>query len=151
MLVFQSVCTNLDPPKSVIACHIPLIKNRAEFEPDCCASEFNLLIDPHFIFFNLFFIIYFVAFIHQHESAKGIHVSPHLEPCPMSHPIPHLYVVTEHRIWASCIIQQIPTGCLILHMVMYIFQCCCLNLSHSFPTVSTSLCSMTASPLLPWK
>ena len=35
-----------------------------------------------------------------------------------THPTPLLSVVTEHRIWGPCVIQQISTGYLILHMVM---------------------------------
>ena len=42
---------------------------------------------------------------------------------PTSHTIPPLEVVTEHWIWASCIILQIPTGYLILHMVAQMVKC----------------------------
>ena len=62
---------------------------------------------------------------------------PHLPTHPTS--------LSCHRTlsWAPCIIQQIPTCYLFLHMVMYLFPCCSLNLSHPFlPPVSTmsSLC-----------
>ena len=49
---------------------------------------------------------------------------------PTSHPIPLLWVLTEHQIWAPCVIQQISTGYLILHMIMYMLQCYSLNSSH---------------------
>ena len=102
-------------------------------------------------FFSFFFIggkllynILLISTKHQHESATGIHMSlpswilpPHLPTHPTS--------LSYHRSlsWAPCIIQQIPTCYLFLHMVMYLFPCCSLNLSHPFlPPVSTmsSLC-----------
>ena len=102
-------------------------------------------------FFPFFFIggkllynILLISTKHQDESATGIHMSlpswilpPHLATHPTS--------LSYHRSlsWAPCIIQQIPTCYLFLHMVMYLFPCCSLNLSHPFlPPVSTmsSLC-----------
>ena len=68
---------------------------------------------------------------------------------PTSHPFPPLEVVSEHQLWVPCVTQQIPTGCLILRMAMYMSQCCSLNLSHPLlPAVCLQVCSlMFASPL----
>ena len=51
---------------------------------------------------------------------------------------------------SSCVIEQISTGCVILHMEMCMLQCYSLNLPH-FPTISASLFSKSVSPLLPCK
>ena len=60
---------------------------------------------------------------------------------PTFHPIPPLWVVTEHQIWAPCIIQQIPTGYLILHMIMCMFQCYSHKSSHPhLPSLSPKVC-----------
>ena len=68
---------------------------------------------------------------------------------PPSHLLPHPTLLgdTEHQIWALCILQQASIGYLILHMVMYMFQCYSLNSSHP---VHSSF-SMSASPLLPYR
>ena len=54
--------------------------------------------------------------------------------------------------WAPCITQRIPTSCLFLQTVVYVFPCS----SHVAPpspshTVSPGLFSMSASPWLPCK
>ena len=64
---------------------------------------------------------------HQHESAMGEHVSPRPEPPHTSLPTPSLWVDTALSVllpawnlhWSS-----------VLHMVIYIFQCYSLKLSH---------------------
>ena len=96
--------------------------------------------------------IVLVSAIHQHKSATGIHMSPPCRtsspPPTPSHPLgchraPGLSSLhhTAHSHWLS-----------ILHMVIYMFQC--YPFSSSLPLlpptpVSTSLSSMSASPLLP--
>ena len=48
--------------------------------------------------------------IHQYELAIGILVFPSiLKPPLTSLPTPSLQVVTEHRLWMSCVIHQTPT------------------------------------------
>ena len=54
---------------------------------------------------------------------------------PTFYPIQPFWVVTEHQIWALCILQEASTGYLILHMVMYMFHA---TLSIR-PTLSTTL------------
>ena len=49
---------------------------------------------------------------------------------PISHPIPPPLGFHRAPDWAPCVTQQISTGCLILHMVMYMFLCYPLSSSH---------------------
>ena len=64
---------------------------------------------------------------------------------PTSHPI--TTTLGCHRA-LDCVIQQISIGYLILHMILYTFQCYSLDSSLPF-LVSTSLCSTSVSLLLP--
>ena len=83
--------------------------------------------------------------IYHHEPAKVKHtsVSSLLIFPPTSHYIPPLQVVTELWVWAPCIIQQISTDCLILHVVMYKCQCHSLNSSHPLlPSLCPQVCSL---------
>ena len=100
-----------------------------------------------FFFFNwgkLFYNVVLVSAIQQCESAISIHMSPSLLNFPLiPYSIPPLQNVTEHWISAPCIIQQISTGYLILHMVMYMFQCDSLNLYHPhLPPLCPQVCSL---------
>ena len=99
-------------------------------------------------FLNLLFLIggwllysvVLVSAIDQHESAIGIHVSPpswtSLPPPTLSHPSSHRALDlnslhhTENSPWLS-----------ILHMVMYMFQCYSLNLSH-LPLLCLQVCTL---------
>ena len=80
--------------------------------------------------------------IHQHESITCVHVSPHPEP-PFHLP-PHpsgLSQSTNFGCPASCI--QLGTGPSVLHMVIYMFQCCSLKSSHSrLLPQSSKVCSL---------
>ena len=72
--------------------------------------------------------------MYQYETAIGTHVSPLLNTPPNPVSTPTLQVVTEHPLWASCIIHQTPTGYL-----FYIWSCICFNASlSSHPTPSFS-------------
>ena len=97
-------------------------------------------ISPLFLFifvvnlftFNLRIIVlqYCVGFCHisawiSHRSTYGLPSWTSLSRPTPSHP----QVVTEHQIWAPCIIKQIFTGYLILPVVMYMLQCYSPNLS----------------------
>ena len=104
-----------------------------------------------------------VSAIHQHEEAIGVCVCvcvylyiynllpikppSHLPPLPTplgSHRVPVLgslsHTANSHWLFT-------------LHMVMHTFQCYSLKSSHFSPssTISKSLFSMSASPLLPWR
>ena len=58
----------------------------------------------------LLYNIGLVSAIHQCESAVGYTYAPSfLNLPPIFHPIPPLWVVTEHQTWAPYIIQKIPT------------------------------------------
>ena len=62
-------------------------------------------------------------------------------------PIPPLWIVTDHQLWAPCIIQQIPTGYL-FYIGMYMFQYDSLKSSHPLPPQLWSLvCSLCLSLL----
>ena len=66
-----------------------------------------------------------------HMNQQWLYVCPSLVNLPPhSHSSPLLCVVTEHRIWAPWVIQQIFSGYLILHTVMYMFQRYSLSSSH---------------------
>ena len=65
------------------------------------------------------------------------YVPSHLPPHPTRE------TVTEPQVWAPCITQQISTGCLVLHMVMCMFQCYSLNSFHPLsPSLSPQVCSL---------
>ena len=84
-----------------------------------------------------------VSALQQHESAIGIDVPP----LPL-HPTP----LGCYSAWAELpesVMQQIPTGYLSDRWCM--LQCYSPNGPTFFLTVSTSLFSMAASPLLPHK
>ena len=66
-----------------------------------------------------------------------------------SYPVSPLEVVTEHQIWASYVTQQISTGFLVLHMVMYIFQCYSVSSSPLFFPHCVYKSVPSASPILP--
>ena len=81
--------------------------------------------------------------IHQHESAMGIHESPHPKPPSHlpSHPIPlgcaralslGVLLHTSNLLWSS-----------ILHLIMYMFQCYSLKSSHAhLLPLSPKVCSL---------
>ena len=88
--------------------------------------------------------------MYQCEAATGIHMSPPSwnslpppipsHPSRLSHSLGFELSHTADSYWLC-----------ILYLVMYMFQCCSLSLSHPLipPSVSTSLFSMSMSPLVP--
>ena len=76
---------------------------------------------------------------------------PQVYVCPLPPsflPIPPLSVVTEHLTWALHHRANFHELSL-LYMVIYMFPCCLSNIPPSLaPTMSKSLCSMSAFPLL---
>ena len=91
--------------------------------------------------------IVLVSALHRQESAIGITMFPLSEPPSHFHPIPPLQVVTEHWFEFPELYSKLPL--FILHMFPRYF----LHSSHPLlpSSMSTSLFSMPASPLLPCK
>ena len=78
-----------------------------------------------FTYFNwrLITLQYCIGFaIHQHVSARGIHVFPILNLPPSSLPIPSIWVVPVHQPQASSIMHRTWTGNS-FHIWYYTFQC----------------------------
>ena len=75
---------------------------------------------------------YCVGFYHTSTQISCRHMSDPslLKLPPISHPIPPPLGFHRAPDWAPCATQQISTGCLILHMVMYMFLCYTLSSSH---------------------
>ena len=75
--------------------------------------------------------ILLVSAIDQHESAIGVHIYPLSLELPFHLP-PHLTYLGCYRAldMSSLHHTAISTGYVILHMVMYMFQCYSLNSSH---------------------
>ena len=67
---------------------------------------------------------------HQYEPAVGTHVSPPSCTPLTSYPTPSLQVSTEPPLWVPWVIHQTCTVLSVVHMVMYMFQCCSLKSSH---------------------
>ena len=109
---------------------------------------FNVLLNSLWIGGQLLYNIVSVSAMYQHESAIGICICP----LPLEPPccFPPFWAVTECQIWPPCVMQQIPTRCLMLLMVMCMFWCHSFNLSHPLlPPLCQKISSMSASPLLP--
>ena len=66
-----------------------------------------------------------VSSIQQCESTISIHMSPPFWTYLPLHPDPHLQILTENRAGLSVLYSNFPLA--ILHMVIYMFQCCSLN------------------------
>ena len=120
-------------------------------------SVFTSSLSPHSLFKNLFIfnlriiaLQYCVGFHHTSIwiSHRYTSVPSLLNLPPISYPIPPLKVVTEPRVWAPYIIQQIPTGYL-----FYTWRFICLHATSlipptlSFPTVPASPFSRSVPPL----
>ena len=122
------------------ACDLLITHILFSSELKICWMNKKLILKHHIFKIYLFLIgrsllynVVLVSAIHHHESAIGIHRYPLLLAAP-SHLPPHPTPLGHHRApnWAPCIIQQILTGCLFLHVV-YMFQRYSLNLSHLLP------------------
>ena len=85
-----------------------------------------------------------VSAIHQHESAIGIYICPFpIE--PSSHLPPHPTLLGCHRAPDLSSLHHTANFHLlsILHMVMYMFPCYSLKLSHSLlPLLGPQVCSL---------
>ena len=88
-----------------------------------------------FFFIVRYFLynIVLVFAIHQHESATGIHMSPlSWASLPSQTPSYLSRLSQSTRLNSLCQTADSHWLC-ILHMVMYMFSCYCLNSSHPFP------------------
>ena len=91
---------------------------------------------------------YYVGVCHISTSIsyRYTHVPSLLNLPPTSNPTPLGTLDLSSRV-----MQHLSTGCLSLHLAMHMFQCYSLSFSHLLPTVSASLFSLSASPLLPFR
>ena len=98
--------------------------------------KFCSLFKKHkFIYFNwrLITLQCCIGFaIHQHESAKSIHVFLILNLPPTSLPVPSLWVIPVHQPQASCILHWTWTGDSFL-IWYYTFHCHSPKASHPLP------------------
>ena len=90
-------------------------------------------------YINMFSFFFFA--IHQYESAIRIHMFPSLLNLPLtSHPIPLLYVVTEHQAEFLVSYSRFPLA------IYFTYDNVCYNAAFSFrPTLLLPLCSQVWS------
>ena len=84
-----------------------------------------------------------VSATHQHESARHIHTSPPLKPLP--HLSPYATPLGYHRApsWSSLHHAANSQRLRVFHVVMYVFLCYTLNLSHPlFLYCAPQVCSL---------
>ena len=88
-------------------------------------------IDNIYVWFSFFLLCWFLPYITVNRRRYKCNPSL-LKPLPAPSPS-HPSRLSQSSSWAPCILQQVPAGCLILHMVVYTRQCCSLNSSHLLP------------------
>ena len=133
-----------DPLEKGMATHSGILAWRipGTGEPGGLQSTGHKRVGHDWVTFPFTFALqYCVGFCHI--STRISYRSMYVPPAPNFHPILPLPVVRDHWIWAPCAIQKTFIGYLILHMVMYMFQCCSLNSSHPFlPLLCPEVCSL---------
>ena len=87
-------------------------------------------------------IMWWFYVIHQHELAIGIHVSPPSWILLLL-PFPPYPSQLSQSTGFGCLVSYIKLAPSILHMVMYMFQCCSLKSSHPFLLpLNSKVCSL---------
>ena len=104
-------------------------------------SKYTFLLKKFFLLVGvqLLYNVVLVSAMLQHESLVGIHMSPPSRTSFLHPSYPHPVLLSRcHRALGQgpCVLQQIPTGHLFLHVAACMFQCQSLN----FPTLSCPCC-----------
>ena len=80
---------------------------------------------------------WFLPYINMNQSRVYM-CPPILNPLPTS---PSLWVIPEHQLWVLCFMHRTWHWSSVLHIVIYMFQCCSLKSSHPHLPQSPKVCS----------
>ena len=113
----------------------------------CQDIDLSTFLKKNLLYFTLQYCIGFA--IHQHESARAVHVFPILNPPPISLPIPSLWVIPVHQPQASGILHRTRLVICFLYDIIHVSMPFSQIIPPSpVPTESNRLCYTSVSLLL---